>query len=163
MVNIKSLFIWMAKIIQRQEDQRVQASSFANDIYETDILHFCGLVSGVPNGTKVLAVKLGRYRDQTVLLPIQINDLKAMASGDVKMYATNAPGDAEVGSIQLTHDGKLHIATQKDDLLALLQEILTTLSTLHTFGSPTQQQPLPSWIEKIDQLKQRLDNLSLYK
>ncbi|NIZ41352.1 hypothetical protein PVA45_07215 (plasmid) [Entomospira entomophila] len=157
---IRQFFLWMAKVIRREENHEVQASSFAEDVYDSKILHLQGFASGVPDESLIMAVQLGHHRNKTYLLPFKLVDLQEMKSGEAKLYATNEDGSQVVGSLELTNDGKLAIATENDDLLAIIKETLALLQELQTFGSPTTQLPPPSWIEKASKLEERLDSIT---
>ncbi|NIZ47778.1 hypothetical protein PVA44_07610 (plasmid) [Entomospira nematocerorum] len=160
---IKQWFIQMAKVIKRDDSHTVQASSFAHDVYDSKLLHSQGIVSGVPNQTKVLAFKVGHTRNQLYLLPIKIDNLEPIPSGATMLYATNPDGSTIVGTIELTNGGKLAINTQQDDLLAIIQGALSLLQELQTFGSPTSQLPPPNWIAKAKTLQNRLDAIAKYQ
>ncbi|NIZ41503.1 hypothetical protein PVA45_08490 (plasmid) [Entomospira entomophila] len=162
-MGIKQWFIQIAKVITRDDSHAVQASSFAQDIYDSQLLHAQGVVAGVPNQTKVLAIKVGHTRNQLYLLPIKVDNLEPMPSGAMMIYATNPDGSSIVGAVELTNDGKLAINTQQDDLLAILQETLSLLQELKTFGSPTSQAPSPDWVAKASVLQSRLDAMAKYQ
>ncbi|NIZ47809.1 hypothetical protein PVA44_07765 (plasmid) [Entomospira nematocerorum] len=160
---IKQFFLWMAQVIRRQDNHQAQVSGFAGEVYESKILHTQGMVSGVPDKTKVVAIQLGHHRNKSYLLPYRLVDLQPMEAGATMLYATNPDGSTIVGTIELTNGGKLAINTQQDDLLAIIQETLSLLQELQTFGSPTSQLPPPNWIAKAKTLQNRLDAIAKYQ
>jgi hypothetical protein len=178
-----NLTAWWAKITRREPSNLAQASALQNEVYDAQIRQPMGMSVGVPEGSTVLALKVGAGRSTSILLPFANRTLIEVDHGAITVYATSKAGDSvlgklelandgnvaltsstasgsEAGRLELTADGKLAIATQTDDLMAILGELMGMLPTLKTQGSPALHTPDPKWIADLAVLEQRLKSIT---
>lgn len=154
-----NIFARFAKIITRRKNDEVQATRYTGDVIETKVIQCQGLRFGLADGTSVVAISVGEGDTKSYLTPFVLPDGQELDAGNVMMYARAADGSL-AGQIELTNDGRLSIATSRDDYMQLQLDLLETLLGLTTHGSATNHVASADWIAKVEVLKQRLKNMS---
>lgn len=79
-------------------------------------------------------------------------------TGELDLVSTDSSGN-EKASVILLNTGKITVKNAAQSLSTLIDNFITILTTLKTFGSPTNHKILPSVVTQLNALKNNFDAL----
>lgn len=115
-----------------------------------------GFVSYPAKGAKGIRIRLGRF---SFVVSITRDDIAPPDNeGATKLYSTDADG-VEKASMILDSDGKIGIKNVAENLAGLIDDLISEIIAIKTFGSPTNHSLTPASIANLTAINERFKSL----
>lgn len=115
-----------------------------------------GLVSRPSKATKGIRIRLGSL--SIVIAAFTYGVEPPSNPGATKLYGTDADGAEKVSAI-FDSDGKMGIKNASEQFAKLIDDLITELKTITTFGSPTNHTLSPSNVANLAVISTRFKSL----
>jgi hypothetical protein len=147
----------VAKLGKAEGDSVIATTAGDADCaYDAEVYEGHGSISRPSKKTKGIRIRLGSL---SIIIAAYTYGIDPPANpGAKKLYSTDADG-AEKASMLLDSDGKIGAKNASEQLAKLMDDLITEIKSIQTFGSPTNHALMPTNITNLTTIATRFKSL----
>jgi hypothetical protein len=147
----------VAKLGKAEGDSVVATTAGDADCaYDAEVYAAHGIVSRPSKKTKGIRIRIGSL---SIIIAAYTYGIDPPENpGATKLYSTDADG-AEKAVALLDSDGKIGAKNASEDLCGLIDDLITEIKSIQTFGSPTNHALMPTNITNLSTIATRFKSL----